>query len=79
MVTQAKVFKSGNSQAIRLPRAFRLRSAVVTLEKTPQGLLVRDDGETARQARLFAKLEGSCPDFPVIPANKNANLRRDWE
>jgi hypothetical protein len=49
------------------------------LEKTPQGLLVRDDGETARQARLFAKLEGSCPDFPVIPANNNANLRRDWE
>jgi virulence-associated protein VagC len=79
MVTQAKVFKSGNSQAIRLPRAFRLKSAVVTLEKTPQGLLVRDDGEAARRAKLFAKLEGSCPDFPVIAANRNANLRRDWE
>lgn len=79
MVTQAKVFKSGNSQAIRLPRAFRLKSAVVTLEKTPQGLLVRDDGEAKRRARLFARLEGSCPDFPEIAANPSANLRRDWE
>jgi virulence-associated protein VagC len=79
MVTQAKVFQSGNSQAIRLPRAFRLKSAVVTLEKTSQGLLVREDGEAVRQAKLFAKLEGSCPAFPEIPANTNANLRRDWE
>jgi virulence-associated protein VagC len=79
MVTQAKVFKSGNSQAIRLPRAFRLKSAVVTLEKTPQGLLVRDDGEATRRAKLFARLEGSCPDFPQIAANANANLRRNWE
>lgn len=79
MVAQAKVFKSGNSQAIRLPRAFRLKSAVVTLEKTPQGLLVRDDGEMTRRAKLFAKLDGSCPDFPAIAANRNPNLRRDWE
>ncbi|MEN9813771.1 MAG: hypothetical protein RL479_2457, partial [Verrucomicrobiota bacterium] len=28
-VATAKVFQSGNSQALRLPKAFRLRSSVV--------------------------------------------------
>jgi len=76
---KARVFQSGNSQAIRLPKAFRFKSDLVTLEKTPQGLLVLEDGENARRARAFAKLAGSCPDFPVIAANSADNLKRDWE
>jgi virulence-associated protein VagC len=76
---KARVFQSGNSQAIRLPKAFRLRSSVVVLEKTPQGILVQEDGENARRARAFAKLAGSCADFPEIEPNTAANLKRDWE
>jgi hypothetical protein len=76
---KARVFQSGNSQAIRLPKAFRLRSAVVVLEKTPQGILVQEDGENARRGRAFAKLAGSCADFPEIEPNTAANVKRDWE
>lgn len=71
---KARVFQTGNSQAIRLPKAFRLKSSVVVLEKTSRGILVREDGETARRARAFAKLAGSCVDFPEIAPNVAANV-----
>lgn len=36
----AKVFQNGRSQAIRLPRDFRVETAEVYLKKTPEGFLV---------------------------------------
>jgi len=36
----AKVFKNGRSQAIRLPKEFRVESGEVYLKKTPEGFLV---------------------------------------
>lgn len=39
MVT-AKVFQNGRSQAIRLPKEFRVASDEVYLKKTPEGFLV---------------------------------------
>ena len=36
----AKVFKNGGSQAIRLPKEFRVESGEVCLRKTPEGFLV---------------------------------------
>lgn len=36
----AKVFQNGRSQAIRLPKEFRVASAEVYLKKTPEGFLV---------------------------------------
>ncbi len=36
----AKVFQNGGSQAIRLPKEFRVASAEVYLKKTPEGFLV---------------------------------------
>jgi len=70
----AKVFKSGNSQAVRLPKAFRLSSKTVKLVKTTDGFTVSDPA-----AHAFIALAGSCPDFPEIPANDSPNFRRDWE
>jgi len=75
----AKVFKSGNSQAVRLPKAFRLSSKTVKLVKTPDGFSVRAPSALARRMRAFAALAGSCPDFPAIPSNPASNIRRDWE
>ena len=37
---KAKVFKNGRSQAIRLPKEFRVDAAEVYLKKTPEGFLV---------------------------------------
>ncbi|HQU44937.1 MAG: hypothetical protein B7Z73_08055 [Planctomycetia bacterium 21-64-5] len=36
----AKVFKNGRSQAIRLPKDFRVEADEVYLKKTPEGFLV---------------------------------------
>ena len=78
-VATAKVFQSGNSQALRLPKAFRLRSSVVKLVKTADGFTVHDESAHARRVKAFAALGGSCPDFPVIEATAAPSLRRYWE
>jgi len=62
----AKVFISGNSQAIRLPKAFRLASKTVQIEKTGRGLLIFDPKAEAQRVKALAKLYGSSPDFPEI-------------
>ncbi len=62
----AKVFKSGNSQAIRLPKAWRLPTSSVQIEKTGRGLLILDPKAEAKRVRALAKLYGSCPEFPMI-------------
>jgi len=64
----AKVFKSGNSQAIRLPKAWRLTTPTVQIEKTGHGLLVLDPKAETKRAKALAKLYGSCPGFPAIEA-----------
>jgi antitoxin VapB len=75
----AKVFQSGNSQALRLPKAFRLSSKIVKLVRTPDGFSVKDESANARRIKAFAALAGSCPDFPDLPANRAPNIKRDWE
>ena len=62
----AKVFKSGNSQAIRLPKAWRLSTTTVQIEKTGRGLLVLDPKAEAKRVKALGKLYGSCPDFPTV-------------
>ena len=37
---KAKVFKNGRSQAIRLPKEFRVKANEVYLKKAPEGFLV---------------------------------------
>ncbi len=74
----AKVFQSGNSQAIRLPKAFRLKSRTVKLIKTPEGILISNDDTDRKRARAFARLAGSCPDFPDIAPVQTPDLSREW-
>ena len=62
----AKIFKSGNSQAIRLPKALRLHSKTVQIEKTGRGLLILDPKAEASRVKALSKLYGSCPDFPEV-------------
>jgi virulence-associated protein VagC len=62
----AKVFNSGNSQAIRLPKVLRLNAKTVQIEKTGRGLLILDPKAEARRAKALSRLYGSCSDFPKI-------------
>ncbi len=39
-MTTAKVFKNGRSQAIRLPKKFRVKSSEVYLKRVPEGFVV---------------------------------------
>ena len=61
-----KVFKSGNSQAIRLPKAWRLATNTVQIEKTGRGLLILDPKAEVKRVKALAKLYGSCPEFPAV-------------
>ncbi len=79
LIATAKIFQSGNSQALRLPKAFRLKTKTVKLVKLPDGFSVHDDAARARRIKAFAALAGSCPDFPAIEPNLAPNRRRDWE
>ena len=65
-VITAKVFKSGNSQAIRLPKAWRLATTTVQIEKTGRGMLILDPKAEAKRLKALARLYGSCPDFPPV-------------
>lgn len=57
----AKIFKSGNSQAVRLPKGFRLDGTEVYIKKVGRGLLLmpKDDPWTS----LVSSLDDFSEDF----------------
>lgn len=70
----AKVFKNGRSQAIRLPKEFRVDTDEVYLKKTPEGFLVitRDPWELFHEA-----VEELADDF--MAERKQPPLeKRNW-
>ncbi|MFM8618463.1 MAG: antitoxin [Opitutaceae bacterium] len=75
----AKVFQAGNSQALRLPKAFRLKSSTVKLIRTADGFSVYDEQARASRIRAFAALGGSCPGFPEVAGNQAPKIKRDRE
>ncbi len=75
----AKLFTTGGSQAIRLPKEFRFPGETVHLRRTKAGLLItpaEDDLEERR--RQFLALAGSCPDLPEVPPHSAPDSPRDW-
>ncbi|TSE38304.1 Antitoxin VapB2 [Tepidimonas fonticaldi] len=56
----AKVFMSGRSQAVRLPKAFRFQTKEVTIERVGDAVVLRPKAEddAAWVARLHAILSG---------------------
>lgn len=71
----ARVFRSGNSQAVRLPKAFRLRSAEVEIFRRGDEIVLREKGKgLARAFEILANLPGD-----VLPDGRRDSLpqRRD--
>jgi len=57
-VATAKVFKSGNSQALRLPKEFRLKSSEVEIFRRGEEIIVRDKPRTMADAfELLAEID----------------------
>ena len=64
----AKVFRSGNSQAVRLPKQFRLKSKEVVIFRRGDELVLREKPGNLRRA--FDLLAGLPEDFD-IPGRKS--------
>ena len=57
----AKIFKSGNSQAVRIPKDFQLEGNEVEIQKKGDNLVLRPKRKS--WARLIASLEKFTDDF----------------
>ncbi len=77
MKIKARLFQNGGSQAVRLPKEFRFSGDSVTLARTRRGVLIEADPDAERRAKIFASLEGSCPEFPEIAPNRASDLPRE--
>ncbi len=63
---RARVFRSGNSQAVRLPKEFRLRSKEVEIFRRGDEIVLRERGKGL--ARAFEILANLPDDF--LPAGR---------
>jgi antitoxin VapB len=66
MADRAKLFKTGGSQAVRLPRAYRFQGQTEVLIKR-EGRRVVLEGARRRFSHRFLALAGSAEDFPYPP------------
>jgi antitoxin VapB len=56
-----KVFRSGNSQAVRIPKQFRFRSRLVEITKRGNEIVLRE--RSANLSAAFELLASLSPDF----------------
>jgi antitoxin VapB len=59
----ARVFKSGNSQAVRLPKPFRFKGKEVEIFRRGDEVVLREKSETL--GRAFELLANLSDDFDV--------------
>lgn len=57
----AKVFKAGNSKALRLPRSLDITAKSFEVTPTPDGFTVVDPAAKAKRLRALDKLAGLSP------------------
>lgn len=61
-----KVFKSGNSAALRLPAGLRVPvGKTFALTATASGFVAVDPADQAKRRKAMAALFGSASDFPL--------------
>jgi antitoxin VapB len=60
----AKVFKAGNSKALRLPRGLDVKAKSYEVTPTATGFMITDPKAEARRLKALQALWGSAPDFP---------------
>ncbi len=77
--SRAKLFRHGGSQAVRLPREFRLPGKEAAVSRTSTGgvLLEPLNADLEKRRRKFFALAGSCPDLPDVPRHTTPDIPRD--
>lgn len=68
----AKVFKSGNSQAVRLPKQFRFRTTQVEIFRRGEEVVLRE-----RRVNAGQKLSELFKSLPPMPGDFFATGRKD--
>ncbi len=75
----AKVFMTGRSQAVRLPKAFRFDTSEVSIEKLADGAVVlRAKSQALLGDRLLAALHGLPDDMGFVRPDQGLPQERDW-
>jgi len=70
----ARVFRSGNSQAVRLPKQFRLKSKEVEIFRRGDEIVLRE--KDGNMVRAFDLLAGLPEDFAVVARAKDQPQKR---
>jgi antitoxin VapB len=70
----AKVFRSGNSQALRLPKQFRFKSKEVEILRRGNEVILRERPD--KMTRAFDILAGLPDDFQVPSRSKDVPQKR---
>lgn len=70
----AKIFRSGNGQALRLPKGFRFTSKTVEIFRRGDEIILRE--KSKGMARAFELLAGLPSDFDLSNLGSDAPQRR---
>lgn len=74
MMAIAKVFRSGNSQAVRLPKKFRLKSKEVDIYRRGEEIVLRERHDS--MVRAFDLLAGLPKDMRIRGRHKDLPQKR---
>jgi antitoxin VapB len=76
MSSTAKVFRSGNSQAVRLPKEHRFEEGVeeLVVERRDDALILRPK-QRMTFSPAFLKIFGAWPDFERPPQGRSRRRR----
>ena len=73
-MSTAKVFRSGNSQAVRLPKQFRLKSKEVEIFRRGDELVLRE--KSGNLSRAFDLLAGLPDDLDITRRDRDLPQKR---
>ena len=73
-MSTARVFRSGNSQAVRLPKQFRLKTQEVEIFRQGDEIVLREKDRTL--ARAFHLLTGLPEDMELAGREKDQPQKR---
>ena len=73
-MSTARVFRSGNSQAVRLPKQFRLKSKEVEIFRRGEEIVLRE--KDGNMVRAFDLLAGLPNDLAAVAREKDRPQKR---